>query len=127
MLVIGLDGREYKFNPKSKRRGNASKLHIKCRKLLKKIMPMHKVLEEVSIPGCLLYLDFYIPELLMAIEVHGKQHFVYNNHFYKSKSQFIKAKNRDLDKKHWCNINNIDLVELKYNEDLNEWENKIRN
>ena len=127
MYVIGLDGQEYNFNPKGKSRKNASKLHVKCRKLLKKIMPMHKILEEVYLPDCALYLDFYIPSLLLAVEVHGQQHTVYNRFFYKHKSQFVKAQQRDEDKKRWCNQNNIDLIELNYNEDINEWEEKIRN
>jgi G:T-mismatch repair DNA endonuclease (very short patch repair protein) len=128
MRVIGLDGKEYKFNPKTKIRANASKLHIKCRELLQEIMPRYKILEEVLLSGCngKLYADFYIPSIQSVIEVHGQQHTVYNDHFYKSKSQFLKAKVRDNNKKEWCFLNEIELIELNYNEGIDEWADKIR-
>ena len=76
MLVTGLDGRQRKWKPKSKPRTNASDLHIRARLLLHQLYGNHNVLEEVSIkvkPKTNLYLDFYIPTLNLAVEVHGKQ------------------------------------------------------
>lgn len=32
---------------------------------------------------------------------------------------------RDNEKKEWCELNNIQLVELPYNEDINEWRKRI--
>lgn len=127
MYVIGLDGKRHKFLPKSKRRKNASQLHIRCRELLKEIMPQYKILEEVALTGCkpILYADFYIPVLTMVVEVHGQQHFEYNSHFFKTKAAFNRAKKRDRLKREWCEINDIEMVELNYNEDNDEWRDKI--
>lgn len=46
--------------------------------------------------------------------------------FFKSKLDFYKAKARDSDKKEWCELNQIELIELNYNEDIDEWRTKIR-
>ena len=39
--------------------------------------------------------DFYLPELNTVIEVNGAQHYTYNSKFYKTKSDFLKAQERD--------------------------------
>ena len=38
---------------------------------------------------------------------------------------FYKAKARDKEKREWCELNNMRLVELNYNEDIDEWRRKI--
>ena len=44
---------------------------------------------------------------------------------YKNKMAFYKAKARDMEKREWCELNNMRLVELNYNEDIDEWRKKI--
>lgn len=39
--------------------------------------------------------DFYLPDLNTLCEVQGQQHYVFNKKFYKNKSDFLKAKERD--------------------------------
>lgn len=39
--------------------------------------------------------DFYLPEINSVIEVNGEQHYSYNKKFYKNKSEFLKAQERD--------------------------------
>jgi very-short-patch-repair endonuclease len=137
MKIIGLDEREHKWNPShaqaSFNDSNKSKLHLRAREIIKEIYPNDRVLEEVTLPGSrtqsrnsLLYADFFIPNRNMIVEAHGEQHMKYNSHFYKDKMQFIRAKARDRDKKEWCNLNDITLVELFFDEDEDDWRRKIQ-
>ena len=137
MKAIGLDGKERSWNiSKYINNKNSSRprsqYHIKARNLLRKIYPRDKILEEVSLPGSktsrrksILRADLFIPNRSLIVEVHGEQHFKYNSHFFKDKMSFYKAQARDRDKSEWCVLNNIKLIELKYNEDIYEWRRKI--
>lgn len=134
MKVTGLNGREYTLDLKkySKQRSKCSYYHKVARELLHDIFSGYSIYEEVKLPGTVnpakksvLYLDFYIPNAIMGIEVHGEQHFKYIPYFHKSKAGFAMAKKRDLDKKEWCRINEITLVELRWDEDPEYWREKI--
>ena len=86
------------------------------------------MLQEVAIPlrrTEALYLDFYIPLLKKAIEVHGEQHYKFVAHFHNNAMGFIKHKKRDNDKKEWCEINGIEYIELPYNESIEQWKQRI--
>ena len=136
MKAIGFDGRERPwtlFKHEGKNRPH-SHLHITIRKLLKKLFPRHKILEEIALPGSFtstrkstLYTDFFIPSDRLVIEAHGKQHYEFVSFYYKTKLDFQKAKARDRDKIAWCQLNDIDIVILKYSETENEWTNRILN
>ena len=39
--------------------------------------------------------DFYLPEINTLLEVNGEQHYTFNKKFYKNKSEFLKAQERD--------------------------------
>lgn len=138
MKVMGINGKEYVwnlsdydvFNDNNRKR---SKYHIRARKLLKETFNSYRILEEVKLPGStethkrsVLYLDFYIPTIALAIEVHGQQHYEYNAFFHKSKADFLKSKARDEDKIDWCMLNNIKLITLKYSESDDEWRKRIK-
>lgn len=138
MKVIGINGKEYIWNlshytvlndDKRKR----SKYHIRARNLLKEIYNSYRILEEVKLPGStalhrksVLYLDFYIPTINKAFEVHGQQHYEYCEFFHKNKADFIKGQARDEDKKIWCELNGIELITLKYSESDDEWRQRIK-
>lgn len=135
MIVLGLDGKEHKWNPSRRQSSvgdkNRSKLHIKARAILKDLFPFDRVLEELTLPGTktssrrtLLYADFYIPNRSLIVEVHGEQHFKFNSFFYKDKMAFFKAKARDSDKRDWCDINGITLIEFNHNENIDDWRRK---
>jgi hypothetical protein len=138
MNVLGINGKSYVWNlskydvfydDKRKR----SKYHLKARSLLKEIFNSYRILEEVKLPGStlphrksVLYLDFYIPSIRLAIEVHGEQHYEFNAFFHKSKADFLKSLARDDDKINWCELNDIRLVILKYSESEDEWRKRIQ-
>lgn len=137
MKVKGINGKEYVwnlsgydvFNDDQRKR---SKYHIRARGLLKELFSSYRILEEVKLPGStalnrksVLYVDFYIPTISLAIEVHGEQHYEYNPFFHKSKADFLKAKARDEDKIEWCRLNNIRIVVLDYRKTDDEWRTEI--
>lgn len=138
MKVLGINGIEYSwnlseydiFNDDKRKR---SKYHIRARQLLKELFNSYRILEEVKLPGSterhkksVLYLDFYIPNIKLAIEVHGQQHYEYSPFFHKSRADFLKSKARDEDKIDWCQLNDIRLITLKYSESEDEWRKRIK-
>ena len=138
MKVVGLNGREYnlnlqKYDVKANDKRKRSKHHMRARKLIKEVYHSYRVLEEVKLPGStsthkrsVLYLDFFIPNIRKAVEVHGRQHYEYTPFFHKSKADFILAKARDEDKIEWCELNNIEIVTLKYSGSDDEWRKSIK-
>lgn len=134
MLIHGIDGKEYKLNIRERSCNdmNRSELHLRARQLISEIYPYDIVREEVELPGTKtkfnkynLIADFFIPSRSIIVEVHGRQHTDYIRHFHKNKLAFLKSQNRDNVKKQWCLLNNIELIELYYNEAINDWRNKF--
>lgn len=138
MKVLGLNGREYvwnlsKYDVLKNDKRKRSRHHIRARKLLSDLYSSYRILEEVKLPGStalhrrsVLYLDFYIPNIRKAFEVHGRQHYEFTPFFHKSKAEFLKAKARDEDKIDWCILNNIELTVLKYSDNNDEWRTSIK-
>ena len=133
--INGLDGKEYNWNPSNSeaKASSRSSLHKKARELLDKLFPYDRILEEVSLPGSkterrrsTLRADLFIPNRNLIIEVQGEQHYKFNKFFYKDKLSFYRAKARDSEKKEWCELNDIRLIEFNYNEDIDEWRRKIK-
>ena len=139
MKVTGINGREYVWNlngysvaanDKRKR----SKYHIRARNLLKEMYHSYRMLEEVKLPGStqshrkgVLFLDFFVPQIKLAIEVHGQQHYKYTPFFHKNKADFAIAKAKDEDKIEWCELNKIDIIVLKYSDTDETWRDQIEN
>ena len=139
MKVTGLNGREYVWNlngysvhanDKRKR----SKYHVRARNVLKEMFHSYRVLEEVKLPGStdahrkgVLYLDFLIPQIKLAIEVHGQQHYEYTPFFHKNKAAFAVAQKKDDDKISWCKLNKVDIIILKYSDTDEQWREQIEN
>ncbi len=139
MKVTGINGREYVWNlngysvaanDKRKR----SKYHLRARNLLKEMYHSYRILEEVKLPGSteshrkgVLFLDFFVPQIKLAIEVHGQQHYEYTPFFHKNKADFAIAKAKDEDKITWCELNKIDIIVLKYSDTDEQWRDQIEN
>lgn len=129
MLVHDLDGNSSNWlltgNSAHARMLNRSKLHLRARQLLNKIYPTLQVLEEIPIHvrrSDVLYLDFYIPMIKKCIEVHGEQHYKFIGHYHGNRLNFLKAKKRDGEKKDWCELNNIEHIELRFDQTDEEWQ-----
>ena len=131
MNTIGLDDRNYNWNPKS-RQSKKSKYHLLARRILIELFPFDNIYEEVTLPGTYvtgrnLIADFLIPNKNMLVEVHGEQHYSFNKFFHNSSPEYLRAKARDQNKKQWCTLNGITLIELPYNETEHEWRARISN
>ena len=138
MKIKGLNGREYnlnlsKYDVKANDKRKRSKHHVRARKLIREVYHSYRILEEVKLPGStsankksVLDLDFFIPHIRKAFEVHGRQHYEHIPFFHKTKADFILAKARDEDKIEWCELNNIELIELKYSGSDDEWRKSIK-
>ena len=105
-----------------------SSFHLGTRKVLTEIFPTLQILEEVPIPlrkSETLYLDFYLPLIKKAIEVHGEQHYKFIPFYHSNRMNFLKAQKRDAEKKEWCEINGITHVVLPHFESLDKWRTLI--
>lgn len=129
MQVKTLDGHQYnwilhKGNEQEKR----SSLHEIVRKILKEDYPILNWIEEAPIKifrNKQLYFDFYIHIARLAIEVHGEQHYSFSSHFHKTAYGFLEYRKNDQYKRDWCELNGIELLELKYDES-DRWRQSIR-
>lgn len=125
MKVIGINGKEYTWKLKRKQSTNPSQLHQSIRHILKSLYPFQIIIEECQIPGSKLYFDFVIPSQLLCIEADGIQHEKYIPFFHKDIVTFNRSCQRDLKKEYFCELNNLRLVRLKYNETEEQWQRKI--
>ena len=68
-----------------------------------------------------MFLDFFLPEYNIAIEVQGEQHYTPSN-FFGGEKEFIKRQKRDKKKLSLCEKHNIKVFYLrnKYKYNLNE-------
>jgi hypothetical protein len=131
MKLIDLSGHTHilslsKYMKPGQSERSCSKYHERTRELLREEFQGRIILEEVSAPGEQLYLDFFLPSGKIAIEVHGEQHYSFNKFFYKDQRAFRLAQMRDRRKREWCDLNEITLVELPYNESVDQWRKRLR-
>jgi hypothetical protein len=72
------------------------------------------VLEEFPVAGERLFIDFFMPKTKLAVEVHGRQHYEFVEHFHGDKAAFLATKARDKRKVLWCELNKIKLIIIDY-------------
>ena len=58
--------------------------------------------------------DFYIPELNTILEVNGQQHYIFTKAFYKNKTEFLKAQERDRRKISYALAHGIKIYCIPY-------------
>lgn len=134
MKITGLDGKEYSWSPAANQaaKSGCSSYHAKARELLKELYPFDRILEEVTLPGSntklrksVLFVDFYIPNRSLLVEIQGEQHFEKNSFFHKDSMAFYKGQSRDRDKIEWASINGLTLISLNYDETEEQWRMKL--
>ena len=98
-----------------------SKIEYNTKQFLKKYWSNHIVFEEFPVAGTKLSLDFYNANKKIAVEVQGKQHTKYVPFFHgKNKINYINQLKRDQDKLKFCELNDIQLVEIYDGEEVTE-------
>lgn len=79
-----------------------------------------------NVTGHNLELDLYNKDLKLAIEVSGRQHYVYTPFFHKNNEAFTNQKYRDEIKRMLCERNGIKLIEVPYTVKLEDMETFLR-
>ena len=98
-----------------------SKIQYSAKQFLKKYWSNHIVFEEFPVAGTRLSLDFYNANKKIAIEVQGRQHTKYVPFFHgKNKINYINQLRRDQDKLKFCELNDIQLIEIYDGDEVNE-------
>lgn len=98
-----------------------SKIQFQAKQFLKKHWCNHIVFEEFPVAGTKLSLDFYNANKKIAVEVQGKQHTKYVPFFHGSnKINYLNQLKRDQDKLKFCELNDIQLVEIYDGDELND-------
>lgn len=104
----------------SKPEPRESKLEQACRRSLYEIFgkPFHKArpdfLRNPVTQNFNLELDCYNPELKLAVEANGIQHYKYVPYFHKNRDAFQNQQYRDELKRRMCKDNGIILIEVPY-------------
>lgn len=83
--------------------------------LLLDIYPQYNIVYEQEIKEIGLRFDIFIPELGIAIEYDGQQHFKYIEHFHSDINGYILANKNDKIKNAFCDENAIKLIRLSGN------------
>lgn len=65
--------------------------------------------------GKCLELDGWNPDLNLAFEYNGVQHYKYTPKFHKNMNDFNEQVKRDNEKRQLCKLNNITLIEIPHN------------
>ena len=111
-----------------------SKGEIECRRVLEKIFGKSFsksrpdfLRNPVTGNSFNLELDCYCPELKLAVEYNGIQHYKYTPYFHKNKDAFTNQKYRDYIKKEKCLQNGILLIDVPYSVKIKDIENFLIN
>lgn len=85
---------------------------------LKEIFPHARIREEeyVLFRNQRLFLDIFLPQYGLVIEVHGRQHDEFVEHFHGNAKGFREYKRRDSLKEEWIAEKGYTLVALRVNE-----------
>jgi hypothetical protein len=103
-----------------------SKIQFDAKQFLKKYWINHVVFEEFPVAGSRLNFDFYNANKKVAVEIHGKQHDQFTPFFHKTRAGFVSHIRRDQQKRDFCELNDIKLIEIytdkkgSIKEDLNK-------
>ena len=76
--------------------------------------------------GANLEIDCYNDDLHLGAEYNGEQHYIYPNHFHRTKDEFIGQVRRDQYKLETCDRNGVYLITVPYNVSHNKIEEYIR-
>lgn len=98
-----------------------SKRQFTVKQFIKSEWKNQVVFEELPVAGTKMSLDFYNATKKIAIEVQGAQHTKYVPHFHNNqKINFFHQLRRDKQKKEFCEINGIKLIEIHDKDKLDQ-------
>ena len=80
------------------------------------LYPGHRIVYEFPLHGLNQRVDIYLPNLGIAIEYHGRQHYEFVKHFHKDLEGFKKAKEQDQQKLEYLLLRGVKFIEIPYNQ-----------
>ena len=96
-----------------------SKLQKEIKNFLKEYWQHHVVFEEFPVVGTRLSLDFFNANKRIAVEVQGQQHVKFVKFFHGGyENNYLDQLKRDQQKMQFCEINEIKLAEIYYNDKI---------
>lgn len=118
--LVNVDIRSSKYPLKHK--SKSSLQGITQRFLIEKY-PADVILEDFTVPGSRMSVDFLIWSRALVVEVQGSQHQEHNDFFHGShdNKNFYKQVKRDTKKQSWAESNGLDFIEIFKQEDLENW------
>lgn len=104
---------------KEKQKPKTSSGELECRRAAEKLtghsFPKHRPsFLRNSVTDSNLELDCYCPELHVAIEYNGRQHYEYTPYFHSSRDAFNNTRYRDEMKARLCKENGVSLIIVPY-------------
>jgi very-short-patch-repair endonuclease len=92
-----------------------SKICDEVHDCLKQIYPLIKIKKEefVTFRNQKLFLDLWVPQLNLVIEVHGRQHDEFVEYFHGDAETFKASKRRDSLKEEWAGANGYTMVVIR--------------
>ncbi len=97
-----------------------SKIQFAAKQFLKDYWRDHVVFEEFPVAGTRLRFDFYNANKNIAVEINGEQHVKYVPFFHKRRSNFVSQIRRDQQKIDFCELNEINLLEIYSEKELSK-------
>lgn len=95
---------------------HCSKGHFLTGKILRYLFPYQKLEEEVSVGK--LWIDWLMPHMNIACEVHGQQHTEFNQFFHSTKQDFVHGQENDWQKSEMLESQNISLFVIYHDEKI---------
>jgi len=118
MKLIDINGRPRFKNVASKRidwdGDSRSKFQKSVKFYVRPLWNHHVVYEEFPVYGTRYTLDFFNATRKIAIEVQGGHHTKFNPFFHKNQFDYKEQLMRDEKKRRFCELNNINLIEIFY-------------
>ena len=91
-----------------------SSIHLGVIDFIKKEFPFLKLSLEFQIPKTKLRIDIFLPDIDLAIEIQGIQHYEYSEFFHKNQLNFMEANIRDVEKNKICKKMNLEILYIRY-------------
>jgi hypothetical protein len=90
-----------------------SKFQFSVKQFLEPLWRHQICFEEFPVYGTLQRVDFLNATKKIAIEVNGRQHTEYVEHFHKNRANYLRSIKRDWVKTEWLESNDFQLVEIE--------------
>jgi very-short-patch-repair endonuclease len=118
--LVSVDVRDSSYPIKSESR---STLQGQTAQWLVEKFPRQTILEDFTLPGSRMSVDFFLPNKGIVIEVQGRQHDEHVPHFHGDKAtsiKFARQLGRDRKKTEWAETNGFDFIEVRDLKDLEQ-------